>query len=144
MLYLLDTNVVSEIQKGTACNRNVRAWLDTVDDDALRLSVMTILEARKGVAKRARQDQNAAATYERRLEAIVEAYGHRIIEIDRLVADEWGKMLGEKEKHRDDMAFAATARVHGLVIVTRNVKHFRGRGVRVLDPFRKSPAVATV
>lgn len=144
MLYLLDTNVVSEIQKGPACNRNVRAWLDATDDGDLRLSVMTILEGRKGVAKRTKQAPDAAAVYERRLDAIVAAYGQRIVEVDRVVADEWGRLLGEKEKHRDDMAFAATARVHGFVLVTRNVKHFRGRGVRVLDPFKKAPKVVLV
>jgi hypothetical protein len=54
------------------------------------------------------------------------------------------RLLGEKDKHRDDMALAATARVHGFVLVTRNVADFAGRGVRVLDAFKACPSIIAV
>lgn len=144
VLYLLDTNVFREVQKGPQGHPNVRAWLGTVDDADLRLSVMTIVEARRGIAKLAKSDADRAGKLERSLDAVVAAYRQRVVEIDRDVAAEWGRLIGEKDKHRDDMAFAASARVHGGVLVTRNVKDFVGRGVRVLDPFKRKPEVATV
>ena len=60
------------------------------------------------------------------------------------MAAEWGRLQGEKDKHRDDLAFVATARVHGCVLATRNVKDVVGRGVRVLDPFKRTPEVVEV
>jgi predicted nucleic acid-binding protein len=68
--------------------------------------------------------------------AIFDAFDERILPIDRAVAAAWGEALGESEKHVDDAGIAATARVHGLVVVTRNVKDFEGRGVTLLDPFK--------
>lgn len=59
-----------------------------------------------------------------------------LLPIDRAVAAAWGEALGESEKHVDDVGLAATARVHGLIVVTRNVKDFDGRGVTLLDPFK--------
>jgi len=142
--YLLDTNVFREIQKGPAGHRNVRAWLDGVDDDAVWLSVMMILEISRGIAKLARTKPEAAAAIRERFDSVAAAYVGRIAEIDGEVAAEWGRLQGEKDKHRDDLAFVATARVRYMVLVTRNVDDVRGRGVRVLDPFKASPAIEEV
>ncbi|MDP3749701.1 MAG: PIN domain-containing protein [Phenylobacterium sp.] len=79
-----------------------------------------------------------------KLDAFEKSYDGRIIPIDGPVAAEWARLLGAKDKNQRDMAIAATARVHGLVIVTRNVKDFEGRGVRVLDPFKSPPEIRTV
>ena len=137
MLYLLDTNVFREIQKGDDGHVNVRAWLETVDDADLRLSVMTVTEVRRGIVRLSKRKAGAARELAERFDALLDAYAGRVVEVDRAVADEWGRLQGEKDKHRDDLAFVATARVRDLVLVTRNVADVRGRGVRVLDPFTK-------
>lgn len=144
MPYLLDTNVFREVQKGDDGHVNVRAWLDTVDDADLRLSVMTVTEVRRGIVRLSKRKADAARELAERFDALLGAYAGRVVEVDRAVADEWGRLQGERDKHRDDLAFVATARVRDLVLVTRNVADVRGRGVRVLDPFTKPWRVVEV
>jgi hypothetical protein len=141
-LYLLDANVLREF--GPNGHRNVRAWLGTIDDVALRVSVMTLLEMRRGWEAKKKQDPTRAAEGLARLPAFEAAFKDRIIPIDAPIAAEWARLVGQKDKHRDDMALAATARVRGLVLVTRNLADFSGRDVRVLDPFKAQPVVLMV
>ncbi len=63
----------------------------------------------------------------------------RILPVDSAVAQEWGRMLATREKHIDDAGIAATAKTHGLTVVTRNVADFRGRGVPLLNPYKDPP-----
>ena len=144
MLYLLDTNVFREIQKGDDGHVNVRAWLETVDDADLRLSVMTVREVSRGIARLAKKKPALAVEIRERLDELLAAYAGRVVEVDGEVAEEWGGLEGERDKHRDDLAFVATARVRGMVLLTRNVKDLRGRGVRVLNPFTKPWRVVKV
>lgn len=144
MLYLLDTNVFREIQKGDDGHVNVRAWLETVDDADLRLSVMTVREVSRGIARLAKKKPALAVEIRERLDELLAAYAGRVVEVDGEVAQEWGGLEGERDKHRDDLAFVATARVRGMVLLTRNVKDLRGRGVRVLNPFTKPWRVVEV
>lgn len=144
MLYLLDTNVFREIQKGDDGHVNVRAWLETVDDADLRLSVMTVREVSRGIARLAKKKPALAVEIRERLDELLAAYAGRVVEVDGEVAQEWGGLEGERDKHRDDLAFVATARVRGMVLLTRNVKDVRGRGVRVLNPFTKPWRVVKV
>ncbi len=144
ILYLVDENVIREMHsRGDAA---VQAWMASVDDSQLRLSALTFFEKRRGWERRRRKliddgrdpfeaDARLAelAAYEKRFES-------RIIPIDTAVAAEWAKLLGAKDKNQRDVGLAATARVHGLVLVTRNVADFQGRGVRFVNPF-KTPAV---
>lgn len=143
-LYLLDENVLREMHPGG--NANVRAWERTVDDSDLRLSVMTLLEKRLGWEKRRKSDKDKAFAEEQltRLATLETAYDGRILPIDEKVAAEWARLLGAKEKNQRDMALAATARVHGLVLVTRNISDFEGRSVQVLNPFKSPPKIVTV
>lgn len=143
-LYLLDENVLAEMRPGG--NATVAAWLKTVSDDQLRLSAMTFFEKRRGWERQLRKGVNVDAVNAKigwvdQLEA---AYGSRVLAMDGPVVAEWARLLGEKDNNQRDVALAATARVHGLVIVTRNVKHFVGRGVRVLDPFKSPPTTIEV
>lgn len=142
--YLLDTNVFREIQKGPAGHKNVRAWLDGVDDDAVWLSVMMVQEINRGIAKLAQKKPEEAAAIRARFDEVVADYGDRVADIDGEVAAEWGRLQGEKDKHQDDLAFVATARVRDMVLVTRNVRDVQGRGVRVLDPFVSRPVIREV
>lgn len=135
MKYLLDTNVLRELGK-TSPHKNVAAWLKSVDDADLAISALTVREITKGVAKLGKTKPETAATLDATVMAIFDAFEGRILSIDRAVAAAWGEALGESEKHVDDAGLAATARVHGLIVVTRNVKDFDGRGVTLLDPFK--------
>jgi toxin FitB len=141
-LYLLDTNVLREFTPNG--HRNVRAWLGTVDDSALRISVMTLLEMRRGWEAMKSHDPRRAAEGLKRLLVFEAGFVHRIIPIDAPIVAEWARLVGEKDKHRDDMALAATARVRDLVLVTRNLADFRGRNVRVLDPFKATPTIMEI
>lgn len=142
MKYLLDTNVLRELGK-TSPHKNVAAWLKSVDDADLAISALTVREIAKGVAKLRKTKPETATTLDSVVSAIFDAFEGRILPIDRPVAAAWGEALGESDKHVDDTGLAATARVHSLVIVTRNGGDFDGRGVRLIDPFKamhRSPA----
>ena len=140
--YLLDANVLREA--GARGHLNVRAWLRSVPERALFISAVTVLEARRGWEVRRRREPELAEVRLAGLAALEEAYAGRIVPVDRDIAAEWARLLGEHDRNRDDTALAATARVLGLVVVTRNMRHFRGRGVRVLDPFNAMPAIMDV
>jgi predicted nucleic acid-binding protein len=135
MKYLLDTNVLREVGKTTP-HKNVAAWLKSVDDADLAIGALTVREIAKGVAKLRKTKPETAAALAATVEAIFDAFEGRILPVDRAVASAWGEALGQSDKHVDDAGLAATARVHGLIVVTRNVKDFDGRGVKVIDPFK--------
>lgn len=137
MKYLLDTNVLRELGK-TSPHKNVAAWLKSVDDADLAISALTVREIAKGVVKLRKTKPATAVALAATVAAIFDAFDGRILPIDRAVASIWGEALGESEKHVDDAGLAATARVHGLIVVTRNVKDFDGRGVKVIDPFKSA------
>jgi predicted nucleic acid-binding protein len=99
-------------------------------------SVLTVREIAKGVAKLRKTKPETAAMLDAAVSAIFDAFEGRILPINRPVAAAWGEALGESDKHVDDAGLAATALVHGLVVVTRNIKDFDGRGVTLLDPFK--------
>ena len=97
-LYLLDTNVLREFTPNG--HRNVRAWLGTVDDSALRISVMTLLEMRRGWEAMKSHDPRRAAEGLKRLLVFEAGFVHRIIPIDAPIVAEWARLVGEKDKHR--------------------------------------------
>lgn len=135
MKFLLDTNVLRELGK-TSPHKNVAAWLKSVDDADLAISALTVREIAKGVVKLKKTKPETAAALGAIVTTIFDAFEDRILPIDRAVAAAWGEALGESEKHVDDAGLAATARVHGLTVVTRNTADFSGRGVKLIDPFK--------
>lgn len=135
--YLLDENVLREF--GARGNVNVHKWLAMVDDTDLRLSVATFFEKRRGAEMLARRDPERAKVLLDAIAALEKVYADRIIPIDSIVVEEWTRMIGSRNKDRWDLALAATARVHGLVLVTRNIRDFAGRGVQLLNPFLDPP-----
>ncbi len=140
MKFLLDTNVFREIGK-TKPHANVAAWLNNVDDADLAISALTVKEVRKGIVRLAAKKSDIAHQIEERVGDTFNAFGERILPVTRQVADLWGQLLADSEKHMDDTGIVATARIYGLILVTRNLKHLSGRGAATLDPFSKSPKI---
>jgi toxin FitB len=140
MRFLLDTNVFREIGK-TSPHANVAAWLGEIDDSDLAISVVTVREVRKGIVRLKPAKPKVADAIENRVTEIFAAFSGRILPVTREIADLWGELLGRSDKNIDDTGLAATARIHGLVLVTRNTRHVAGRGAATLDPFKTSPRI---
>jgi hypothetical protein len=141
MKYLLDTNIFREVGKDEP-HRNVGVWLDQVDDIDLAVSALTIREVHKGIARLRERKPAVAQAIADRVDVAVAALGDRLLPITREIAELWGALLGESEKHIDDTGLVATARVHDLVLVTRNIAHVAGRGVSTLDPYKSQPTIS--
>ena len=135
MTYLLDTNVVSELRKGARTHPNVAAWFADVNDHDLYLSVLVVGEIRRGVEAIKHRDPTQSGAIERWLGTLVRDYGDRILSVDRAVGEEWGRLTAIRVGSAVDTLLAATARVHHLTFVTRNVTHVAWTGVSCLNPF---------
>ncbi|MDE2266213.1 MAG: type II toxin-antitoxin system VapC family toxin [Alphaproteobacteria bacterium] len=135
MNYLIDTNVISEVRKGARCDPNVARWYDEIDDGSLYLSALVLGEIRKGVEKARSRDPTQARALERWLAEVNKTFGDRILTVDRVVADEWGKMGATRSLPVVDALLAATAKVHGMTLVTRNTLDVADLDVAVLNPF---------
>ena len=147
-LYLIDKNVLQEFR--TRGNANVLAWRATVPDNQLRVSSIIYLEMRRGWETERRKRLAAKLSVTdidekiAQIEAIRTAYKDREIAVDGEIWSELGAIMGEKLKNLPDTTIAITARIHGLVIVTRNVKDFVGFDVDVLNPFEATPNIKRV
>ena len=138
MSYLLDTNAISEWVKPRP-DPGIVLWFDEVDEDRTYLSVITLGELRKGV------DRLAGGRRRDRLDRwltseLPDRFGGRVLPVDGAVADQWGRLLARAENAGTavggiDALIAATAKVHGLQVVTRNAGHFRHTGVDVISPW---------
>lgn len=135
MTWLVDTNIISEVRRGPRCHPRVAAWWAAVEDRDLFLSVLTLGEIRRGIEGIRHRDPAKAATLERWLRDVSEAFGARIIGVDLAVVDAWGRMSAARSVPVIDALLAATAQVHDLVLVTRNTADVSGLGVRTLNPF---------
>jgi predicted nucleic acid-binding protein len=136
--YLLDTNVISELHKGERADANVTAWFADVAEEEIFLSVLTIGEIRRGIESVRRRDPDSAAALDRWLNLLSETHGDRVVPIDRAIAEEWGRLNVPDPLPVVDGLLAATARVLGLTLVTRNVADIAGTEVLVLNPFAES------
>jgi predicted nucleic acid-binding protein len=136
--YLLDTNVASETRKGGRVNTNVLAWFESVADDDIFLSVMVIGEIRKGIELARSKDLVKARALEGWLTGLEHRYGDRLLPITAEVADQWGRLSAIRPLSSVDGLLAATAKVHDLTLVTRNVTDVAHTGVRLFNPFTAS------
>ncbi len=137
-MYLIDTNVLSEIRKKKSANIGVTKFFKVAikNEDRLYLSVITIGELRRGIELiRHRGDIKQANLLENWLNVILNEYKDNILEIDEDVAQLWGKLRSPHHEHALDKQIAATALIHGLTVVTRNEKDFIRTGANVLNPF---------
>jgi predicted nucleic acid-binding protein len=137
-MYLIDTDVISEARKGAKSNAGVSTFFRDAarDGAALYLSVVTIGELRQGVeAIRYRGDEPQAARLERWLDRLSNDFGEAILPFDQEAAHVWGRLRAPNAENPLDKQIAATALIHDLVVVTRNVSHYAATGVRLLNPF---------
>ena len=134
MSWLLDTNVISELRKGSRGDPGVARWAAGRQDDAW-LSVLTIGELRRGIERKRRKDEVTARHLEIWLQGLLGSFESRILPIDDRVAEVWGRLNVPDPRPVVDTLLAATAIVHGLTLVTRNVSDVAGTGAKVLNPF---------
>lgn len=135
MNYLLDTNIISEVRKGERCDRNVAAWYDSIDDVDIYLSVLVLGEIRRGVERVRPNDPAQARALEKWLTTVVESFADRILPVDQAVADEWGRMGAKRPVSTVDALLAATAKIHGMTLATRNVSDVADLGASFVNPF---------
>lgn len=137
-MYLVDTDVISEIRKGEKANPGVLGFFSTASREAipLYLSVVTIGELRTGVERlRHRGDTTQAKRLERWLRQVTTAYAEAILPFDDEMAHVWGRLHVPNPENPLDKQIAATALIHDLAVVTRNTAHFEPTGVRLRNPF---------
>jgi predicted nucleic acid-binding protein len=137
-MYLIDTNVISEARKREKANPGVRAFFARIINDKERvyISVVTVGELRRGVELiRHRGDLTQAETLERWLLGLLSDYGDCILDIDQETAQVWGRLRVPHPENALDKQIAAAALIYDLTVVTRNDRHFRDTGVRLLNPF---------
>ncbi|MGK5532579.1 type II toxin-antitoxin system VapC family toxin [Streptomyces sp. URMC 129] len=134
-MYLLDTNVVSELRKRHP-DPHVAAWIHGVPDRSVYLSALIIGEIRKGIENIRHRDGARARRLDAWLDDLGQRYADRVLPVTADIADAWGRLSAPHPVPAIDGLLAATALVHDLTLVTRNVKDVRGTGVRVRNPFR--------
>ena len=138
-MFLLDTNVVSELRKvktGKA-DRSVAAWSDSVDTGELYLSAITIEELEIGVLRIERRDKAQGELFRRWMDGqVLPAFADRILPVDTTVARRSARLQVPDPRPIRDGFIAATALEHGLILVTRNAGDFEPMGVRLVNPWR--------
>lgn len=133
-MYLLDTNVVSELRKARP-HGAVLAWLASVEDRDLHLSALTLGELQAGALLTRELDPLKAAEIEAWIDQIAQTWN--VLPLDTAVCRQWARLFHRKsDELLEDAMIAATAQVHNLVIVTRNTRDFETLGVPTFDPFR--------
>jgi predicted nucleic acid-binding protein len=134
-MYLLDTNVVSELRRARP-HGAVLAWLRDVQDQDLHVSALTIGEIQSGIEITREQDEARAAAIEAWLDQIAGTYN--VLNMDAQTFRVWARLMHRRTDNLiEDAMIAATAEVHHLTVVTRNIRDFRGLSVPTLNPFAK-------
>jgi predicted nucleic acid-binding protein len=133
-MYLLDTNVVSELRKPKPHGAVVQ-WIQASADADLHISAVTIGEVQAGIEVTREQDEAKASELEQWLAQVAQTFN--VIAMDAQTFREWARLMHRaSDTLYEDAMIAATARVHGLTVVTRNVTDFKRFKVEVLDPFK--------
>jgi predicted nucleic acid-binding protein len=133
-MYLLDTNIVSELRRPRP-HRGVIAWLESTQDADLHLSVVTLGEIQAGIELTRDQDASKVSAIEAWLELVAQSYN--VLPMDGATFRTWARLMYRRsDTLYEDAMIAATAAVHNLTVVTRNVADFAKFDVRVLNPFK--------
>ena len=135
MKFLLDTNVISEIRKGERADSNVTRWVVRTPVEEIGTSVIVLAEIRRGIELKRRRDPEQAKSLDRWFAQMRARLGDRILPVDEPIADAWALLGIPDPLPLIDGLLAATAKVHGMTLVTRNVADLRRTGVTLLDPF---------
>lgn len=135
MSYLIDTNVISELRKGDRAHKGVRRWFESLEPDEIFLSVLVTGELRRGIESIRRRDPRAASALDRWLKRVVASHEGRILPVDGPVAEAWGRLNVPDPLPVVDGLMAATAKVHGLTLATRNIRDVERTGLSTLNPF---------
>jgi toxin FitB len=131
-MYLVDTNVVSEARRGS---KPAVAWLRSVDSASVHLSTLTLGEIMRGVALKQKSDPKAAGRLAEWLRKIRHDHADRILPVTNPISVEWGRIAAIRPRGDIDGLIAATAIVHDLILVTRNVADFEDTGASVVNPW---------
>jgi predicted nucleic acid-binding protein len=132
--YLLDTNVISELRK-IRPNGAVTAWISAMEEARLFVSAVTLGELQVGIERTRRQDPSKASELERWVDRVPAVY--RVLPMDIACFREWGRIMDKKPPELlQDAMIAATARVHRLIVATRNERDFSQLEVRTFNPFK--------
>jgi predicted nucleic acid-binding protein len=133
--YLLDTNILSETRKRRPAP-GVAQWIAATPANRMYVSVLSLGEIEQGIARiHDRGDQKQATALENWLRVVETGFAERVIPVTLRIAAEWGRQRREQPIPVIDALIAATATVHGWIVVTRNARDFERTGVRVHDPF---------
>jgi toxin FitB len=136
-MYILDTNVVSELRRGKKADRNVRVWAQTLPAASLYLSVVSILELEMGILLVERRDPNQGGILRAWMDGhVLPSFSGRILAIDTVVAQRCAALHVPNPRSDRDALIAATALVHSMTVVSRNVTHFQPTGVPVVNPWQ--------
>ena len=133
MRFLLDTNIISELRKRDRAHPNVARWVALTPAEEIGTSVIVLAEIRRGIELKRRRDPEQARSLDRWFGQMRRRLGDRVLSVDGPIADAWA-VLGIPMPLIDGL-LAATAKVHGLTLVTRNVDDFVRTSVSVVDPF---------
>ncbi len=135
-MFILDTNVISELRRPERANPNVRAWAARHSEVEFFLSAVTILEIELGTLRSGRRDAAQSARFRDWIENnVLPSFVGRILPIDTGVALRCAKLHVPDPRPERDAFIAATALVHGFTVVTRNVRDFKPMGVSTINPW---------
>jgi len=135
-MFLLDTNVVSELRRPERANANVRAWSSRTPVELYSISVVTVLEIERGTLLMERRDPAQGAILRRWLaNDVLAPLAARILPVDAAIARKCAALHVPDPRPERDALIAATALVHGLTLVTRNRSDFEPMGMKIIDPW---------
>lgn len=134
-MFILDTNLVSELRKKSRANSEVAEWALRRPAQQLFMSVVTVRELEYGVLQSARKDPRQAASLGIWLEGVLQRFEGRILDIDIAIARRCAALHVPDPKPERDAWIAATALVHGMILVTRNTQDFVSTGTKLFNPW---------
>ena len=135
-MFLLDTNVLSELRRRKVGERRVLAWAEKVDPSTLFLSAITVLEVEQGALLLKQRDVRQAGVLEQWIRTVVlPSFSGRILPFDEMAALRCAALHVSATRPERDAMIAATALVHGMTMVTRNIRDFAAMGVPLFNPW---------
>ncbi|UCI09349.1 type II toxin-antitoxin system VapC family toxin [Mesorhizobium sp. B1-1-8] len=134
-MYLLDTNVISELRRRDRCDPNVRAWAESRNPGEFHVSAVSILEAQIGALRAERKDKKKGAVLRAWVDGLAAEIAERILPVDLVVVLRCAPLHVPDPKPDRDAYIAATALVNNLTVVTRNIRDFESTGVKLFNPW---------